>query len=1113
VCTHLPGQTRRSAPTFRNNEMTPARWQQVDRLLEAALELPAAERAAFLAQSCNGDEALRQEVLSLLAGSEQADDFFETPPLDDVAEVLRHKASAFAPGQQIGPYRILRELGRGGMGLVFLAVRADDAYQKQVAIKLVSPSPLQPELLRRFRRERQILADLEHPNIARLLDGGTTEQGWPYVVMEYVEGVPLTHYCRERQLALGERLRLFLDVCAAVQYAHQNLIIHRDLKPANILVTELGGVKRPKLLDFGIAKLLNPERQQLTAHETQSGVLMMTPEYASPEQMRGEALTTASDVYSLGVLLYELLTGHLPYQLKSRALPEIIRAVCETEPLAPSATIEKRQKDEGGRMKSKTALPHPSLFRLPPSALRGDLDNITLTALQKEPTHRYHTVQQLSEDIQRHLNGELVLARQATLSYRVQRFVKRNRAIVVTTALVLLTLLGGIVATLRQARVAQMQARANRRLAYAGQMHLAMQAWELANMGQLRELVAQSAPRPGEEDLRGFEWYYLWRLAHRNGERFSLPHPQEVWAVDLSPDGQRIASGCNDGKLRVWNTATRQPLGEYNGHTNHIWGVAWSPDGRQIATAGGDGTARLWEATTGRELAVFTGHQHKRVDAVAFSPDGKRLATGSRDGTARIWEIATGRELFTLPANASWVNTVAFSPDGRWLATGHAREPVLKLWDAATGREIRVIGTSRYWAIWSSAFSPDGKTIAVAGKTGIAYLLEVDTGKELISFKGHRHEIKSLAFSQDGKFLATASADRTIKLWDALTGAEITTLKGHTGQVWSVAFTPDGKSLVTSDTENLVKVWDLSATLEFTTRTSGLYAERIFAVFAPDGQKLAVGGDRHIDVVEAATGRVLTTCTGYDGTTSAVFSPDGKRLFAGCYDGTASIRDAVSGKELLTFKGHTATISSVALSPDGQTLATGSQDSRVKLWQATTGQELAALNVGNLVRAIAFSPDGKRLAAGGHDNAAQLWEVAARQKIAVLRGHAKPILALAFAPDGATLATGSADSTVKLWQVATGRELAVFKGPAGHVSCLSFSPDGRRLATGSSEGLVRLWDVATQQEVIALKVGDGAVRSVSFSPDGQTLVSSSTDPIVRVWRAATKQEVAAARGK
>jgi eukaryotic-like serine/threonine-protein kinase len=467
--------------------MTPTRWQQVDRLLEGALELSPAERETFLARSCDGDDALRQEVLSLLAGSEQAEDFFAEPPVDEVAEVFRSEESAFAPGKLIGPYRILRELGRGGMGLVLLAVRADDAYQKQVAIKLVSPSPLQPEVLRRFRRERQILANLEHPNIARLLDGGTTEQGWPYVVMEYVEGVPLTHYCRERKLALTDRLRLFLDVCGAVQYAHQNLIIHRDLKPANILVTQTGVVK---LLDFGIAKLLEPERQQLTAHDTQSGVLMMTPEHASPEQMRGAVLTTASDVYSLGVLLYELLTGHLPYQLKSRALPEIIRAVCESEPLLPS--IRAGQSQIAPR---DFAEARPERLR---AELKGDLDNIALTALHKEAARRYSTVQQLSEDIGRHLAGELIFARQATLGYRVQRFVKRYRVVVAATALVLLTLLGGMAATLWQARVAQTHARANRRLAYAGQMHLATQAWDLANIGQLRELVEQSRPLPGE---------------------------------------------------------------------------------------------------------------------------------------------------------------------------------------------------------------------------------------------------------------------------------------------------------------------------------------------------------------------------------------------------------------------------------------------------------------------------------------------------------------------------------------------------------------------------------------------------------------------------------------
>ncbi len=1068
--------------------MTPTRWLQVDQLLAATLEQPRAERTAFLASVCDGDETLRQEVLSLLAGDEEADDFLEASPVSEIAELMRQPEAAYAPGSHIGPYRIVREIGRGGMGLVLLAVRDDDAFQKYVAIKLVAPGPLHTEVLRRFRRERQILADLDHPNIARLLDGGTTEQGWPYVVMEYVEGVPLTEYCRAQTLALNERLPLFRDVCAAVQYAHQHLIIHRDLKPANILVTADGVVK---LLDFGIAKLLKPDLSEIVRSNTRTGALLMTPEYASPEQMRGATLTTASDVYSLGVLLYELLTEQSPYQLTSHALPDLIHAVCETEPALPSAV-------------TPNSLPYSG------RALRGDLDNIALTALHKDPARRYRTVNQMSQDIRRHLDGEVVFARQATFGYRLQRFVRRHRGPVSAAVLIALTLLGGIVSTWRQSRAVQAQARANRRLAYAGQMHLAMQAWELANLGQMRALIEQSKPEDGEEDLRGFEWYHLWQLAYRNGERLNLAHPEEVWATEYSPDGRRIVSACDDGRLRVWDAQTGKLSATFGHAETFAWDVAWSPDGKQIAAAFGDSTARLFDAATGNELMAYRGHTHKWITAVAFAPDGQRLATGSRDGTARVWETASGRALLTLEARASWVNTLAFSPDGKSLATGHPAKPVMKVWDAMTGRELRAFDAT-VSAVWSLAFAPDGQSLVTGHKDGAARLWELSSG-QAVTLKGHRDEIRAVSFAPNGELLATASADRTVKLWDSRTKEERATLKGHTGQIWAVAFAPDSQTLASGDSENTVKVWQLAETLGFSARTHDLYAENTFALFSPDSQKLAVAHGTKLELVAAATGQILATSVKTAPVfTSVVFTPDGKGFYTGSYEGNVSVWDAATGREQLSFKAHTKAIEAIALSADGQTLATGSHDSSVKLWHAVTGQPRASYDDPASVRAILLSPDGQWLASAGHSQTVIIRELATGKVRATLHGHTKPILALALAPDRQTLASGSADGSVKLWHVATGNQLAEFKGPAGHVKTLSFSPDGLRLATGSSEGLVRLWDVATQQEVIALKVGEGNVKAVAFSPDGRMLVGTSSDPRLRIWRAATKQEIVAYR--
>jgi tetratricopeptide (TPR) repeat protein len=355
-------------------------------------------------------------------------------------------SAALSSGQRVDRYRIVREIGRGGMGAVYLAERADEQYEKRVAIKLIKRGMDTESVLRHFRNERQILASFDHPNIARLFDGGTTEDGLPYFVMEYVEGVPIEKYCQAHRLSLIERLKLFREVCAAVIYAHRHTVIHRDIKPSNILVTSEG---TPKLLDFGIAKILQPGAGP-EALMTMTGVRPMTPEYASPEQVRGEPVTTASDVYSLGVVLYEVLTGCSPYHLASHSLRDVERAIIEQEPTKPSTTVA-----EGEDSKSEVRKP---------KSLRGDLDNIVLMALRKEPARRYQSVEQFSEDIRRYLEARPILARTDTVGYRAGKFVRRNTVATAAAALVFLSLLGGVIATTWQAHRANLaKARAERR--------------------------------------------------------------------------------------------------------------------------------------------------------------------------------------------------------------------------------------------------------------------------------------------------------------------------------------------------------------------------------------------------------------------------------------------------------------------------------------------------------------------------------------------------------------------------------------------------------------------------------------------------------------------------
>jgi serine/threonine protein kinase/tetratricopeptide (TPR) repeat protein len=421
------------------------------------------ERAAALARACGDDESLLEEVERLLAREERAAAFLEESPLEAAARARAGESESLV-GRRVGAYRVVREIGRGGMGAVFEAVRADDEFEKRVAVKLIKRGMDTDAILRRFRIERQILATLDHPNIARLLDGGTTADGLPYLVMEYVEGLPVNEYADAHRLSTNERLKLFRTVCAAVSYAHQNLVVHRDIKPSNILVQEDG---TPKLLDFGIAKLLDARQG---AGETATALRVMTPEYASPEQVRGESVTTATDIYALGVLLYELLTGRRPYRFKSRSPVEVARAVCEQEPEKPSTAVSRVERTQTGDASSKRVTPEGvGLVREGDAKrlarrLSGDLDNIVLLALRKEPERRYHSVSEFSEDIRRHLEGLTVSARRDTFAYRGAKFVRRHKVGVAAAAVVALSLVGGVIATAREAYVAQAErARAERR--------------------------------------------------------------------------------------------------------------------------------------------------------------------------------------------------------------------------------------------------------------------------------------------------------------------------------------------------------------------------------------------------------------------------------------------------------------------------------------------------------------------------------------------------------------------------------------------------------------------------------------------------------------------------
>ncbi len=438
-------------------------WEKVNDIVIDALDMEPSQRAAFLDERCNGSTEIRSEAESLLAGDAAAANFLDSPAIVNYASFFEKDEEPEAlVGQKIGNYRIIRELGYGGMGAVFLAERSDGKFEQQVALKLLKREMNTSALRKHFQQERSILAALQHPNIARLLDAGATRDKIPFLVMEYVEGLPIDEYCSMNDLSLGERLDLFREICSAVDFAHRNLIIHRDLKPSNILVTNDGN---PKLLDFGISKILSADLENADSKTiTRMGV--MTPSYASPEQLKNESVTTATDVYSLGVILYELLAGRRPFESSENNISDIYRLVIEREPPLPSSMVVEvpssafsaiSEKGNGAHSTrfNRTRQTIPQIRGIKAQYLRGDLDNIVLKALKKEPERRYSSVEKLSDDIHRYLKGLPVAARPDTFTYRAQKFINRNRSVVITASLVLVALVGGLITTIWQSRVAR----------------------------------------------------------------------------------------------------------------------------------------------------------------------------------------------------------------------------------------------------------------------------------------------------------------------------------------------------------------------------------------------------------------------------------------------------------------------------------------------------------------------------------------------------------------------------------------------------------------------------------------------------------------------------------
>jgi serine/threonine protein kinase/WD40 repeat protein len=975
-----------------------------DSIFSAALAIGSpAERAAFLDRVCV-NPALRKEIDELLA-AHAASNLQDRPPVDlaRTGAFESEDGPSAAVGDRVGPYKLLERIGEGGMGEVWVADQLEP-IKRRVALKLIKPGMDSRAVLARFEAERQALAVMDHPNIAKVLDAGTTPDGRPYFVMELVKGTPITEFCDARRLSSRERLELFIPVCQAIQHAHMKGIIHRDIKPSNVLVALHDETPVPKVIDFGVAKAIGQQLTEKTIY-TGFGALIGTPAYMAPEQATFNQLDvdTRADVYALGVLLYELLTGSPPVEperLKKAALDEVLRIVRDEEPPRPSQRLSTSQ------AKATIAAVRQSDPAKLSNLLRGEVDWIVMKALEKDRTRRYDTATALAKDVQRYLTGEMVEARPPTLGYRMRKFANKKSTIIGTIFIVsMLPSLGWAVFGMIRAQDAEKAAEEQResaveernnaedarkemavkrdeavrlteqlrRSSYHTSIALAAASLESGQIGLTREMLERTRPKPGDkDDLRGWEWHYLRRAIH--GERETIKGPAvPVDALAFSRDGRYLAvahggllGNAISGSLRVIDLHKQLP---------------------------------------DRSLAV----SHGKASGLIFSPDGTRLAADVKleivpgslskiEAELRVWDVAKGTlqtvRPFTLEEGL--LSTPAFSPDGNRVAVFHRGDNAsgVVVTDAATGKAVA-----------------NRKLTDAFGDGDVAYTAD---GRLLVAFTG-------------------GTKDPRVRLLDA--GSENETARvvfdpGPDGsQVWTINLENGGTRLVVACRDRQVRGWDLTAA-----------EPKLTFTFRAESMQTLVEGFRM-----TPDNRLCAMCPGF-------------------YGPVAPVWDVQTGRQVFAARGHTAGVRGLAISPDGRTLATGSEDKTVKLWTlpaVRTGPELTAnLSTGGIAahidggfRVLTLQPTGDdsygTVAVRELPGDAEQLFVGARRL-----GNNRP-RQFVLAPDGNRVATVNweAKDRVNVWDVATGRKAPEFPadGIAGNSArfvtadrILIRKPDGSR---------------------------------------------------------------------
>jgi WD40 repeat protein/predicted Ser/Thr protein kinase len=983
-------------------------------------------------------------------------------------------------GRVLGDYELLEEIARGGMGVVYRARQR--RLNRLVAVKVVLTGGFaDAKSLQRFQREAEAVASLNHPNIVAIYEVGEAE-GQPYYSMEIIEGRTLAQLTHDNPAPARQAARWLQVIAEALQYAHEQGVLHRDLKPSNVIVDK---ADVPHVTDFGLAKLADG-----SVELTVTGEVLGTPSYMSPEQADPKSGETnaLSDVYSMGAILYHLLTARPPFIAES--LSKTLRLVAEGEPVAPR-------------------LLNPGVPR--------DLETICLKCLEKEPSRRYTTARQLSEELGRFLRGEPIRARPIGVPARVWRWCQRKPALAATGAAALLAAIVGFAGISWEWRIAEKNRQTARRKSYDVSINLIQQALASDNLGRATELLNAQRPEPGQEDLRGWEWRYLWQFCQSDPCLTICTRNGPIYSVSFSADGAFLAVGTYAGELSVWEVAKREMIFREDCEGGLV-NPKFAARGDVLAYRQGTNVV-LRNARTRAEVGRLPVGKDFR-DLTFLSETGLLTAVTYATNAITLWDTVTCKPLtnFHATINDAAVGTLLLAaPDGKRFAH-RAGARTMSVMDLTGNAEWGWMATEEQ--LDAMAFSPDGALLATGSgfsDTGIK-VWNLETHRLVTELEGHRSYVSALKFLRDGATLASASGDQTIRLWDAKKWVPLRTLRGNVAEVLSIDASPDDRLLASGAKDGTVLLWNLTTSL---TRPppyrllekKGQTVHAVYTAVSPDGQLIATVEQNGIQLYDGTTLRWVASVDfglkSEELQNPIAFSPDGQLLVGTDDNGKVGVFDLLNHRRLTNFTAHAdyGELVGSGFVSGGQSLVTCGTDNLGREWNTRTWSKIREWPMKNMkdgLTAANLSADLVAFSAGGFIEVFSPHDPGKRTRIP------QPFAASAicFSPDGKVIAAASTDGSVRLFDARTGTSQGALRGVLLGLHSVGFSVDGRRIIGGSNgKEAIKIWDAISHEELSSLEGKGSIFMGASFSPDGNSIIAHNWNGAVEIWRAPFWKEI------